>query len=131
MSGSFWSGQQVEYALTLNPALFLLLLCNRHGNSTILSESHSCSPGFFSPKAMRKAILFVWFWWEREEPAAEVPPCKHKHTCCTAMQVHNCSSEPDGFASEVLCCARGYLDFRTQRAQENGADMRLYFPNNP
>lgn len=80
--------------------------CDRHVASTILSESHSCGPNFFSAQAIRKAILFVWFWWEREKPAAEVPPCKHKHGGYAAVHVSHCSSEPAGTASEVLHGAR-------------------------
>ena len=80
MSGSFWSGQEVEYDLILHLALLIsaTIIVTGMGPSTILSESHGCGPNFFSPEAIRKVIFFVWFWWEREKPAAEVPSCKHK-----------------------------------------------------
>lgn len=62
---------------------------------TILSESH-----MQSPQAVRRAILFVRFWWERKRPAAALPPSKHimqPCSCPTAPAASwDCASAPAG-----------------------------------
>lgn len=114
MSGSFWSGQQVEYDLILHLALFIsaTIIATGLGPAPPSVKATVAGPIFFSPQAIRTAILFVWFWWEREKPAAEVPPCKHKHARYAAMHVSHCSSKAAGTASEVLRGARGTPGFQ-------------------
>ena len=79
-SGSSQSGQQVEYGLIWHLVLLISAAgnCERHGASTILSEGHSCGPIFFSPQAVRKAIISFF--------------CCERETCCWGcpLQIRAC-----------------------------------------
>ena len=124
MSGSFWSGQQVEHDLVLHLALSI--------SATIIAAAMGSAPS--SVKATVAAPIFSLLKQLEKQSSCssgfggkERNPLLRFHLANVSMHVVQACTCPTALASQLglhqkSCAVPGErLHFRTQRAQENGA----------